>query len=200
MLREAAYRIRVDVIEQVFHAGSGHPGGSLSAADIVATLYWHVMRIDPHRPRWPDRDRLVLSKGHAAPIVYAALAEKGYFERSDLGTLRQIDSILQGHPCMRRTPGLDMTSGSLGQGLSVGLGMALGARLAGQDFQTYVLLSDGELQEGMVWEAAMAAAHHRAGNLTAIVDRNHLQVDGEPRPSWPSTPWMRSGAPSAGTC
>jgi transketolase len=177
-IQQAAYQLRRDVIDLVFHGGSGHPGGALSCADIVATLYWHVMRVDPADPEWPDRDRLVLSKGHAVPILYAALGERGFFERSHFTTLRQIDSILQGHPCMNKTPGLDMSTGSLGQGLAVGLGMALGARLAKQDFHTYVLLSDGELQEGMIWEAALAAAHYGVGNLTAIVDRNHLQVDG----------------------
>lgn len=178
-IHRAAYQLRIDVIDMVHLGGSGHPGGALSAADIIATLYWHVLRVDPSRPDWPDRDRFVMSKGHSAPILYAALAERGYFDRdTHIGTLRQIDSILQGHPCMLKTPGLDMSTGSLGQGLSVAVGMALGARLAGQGFQAYALLSDGEVQEGMVWEAAMAAAHHGVGNVTAIVDRNRLQVDG----------------------
>jgi transketolase len=173
-----AYRLRSHVIDMVHSGGSGHPGGSLSLADIVATLYWHVMRIDPVRPDWPDRDRLVLSKGHAAPIIYAALAEKGFFSRDLLSTLRRTNSKLQGHPDMHKTPGIDMTSGSLGQGLSVALGMALGSRHLGRPFHVYALLSDGELEEGMIWEAAMAAAHYRVGNLTAIVDCNGLQVDG----------------------
>jgi transketolase len=178
-IHRAAFQIRMDVIDLVHQGGSGHPGGALSAADIIATLYWHVLRIDPASPSWPDRDRFVMSKGHSAPILYAALGEKGYFDLgTHIGSLRQIDSILQGHPCMLKTPGLDMSTGSLGQGLAVAVGMALGARLFGRDFQTYALLSDGEVQEGMVWEAAMAAAHHRVGNVTAIVDRNHLQVDG----------------------
>jgi transketolase len=177
-LQVKAYELRCDVIDMIHHGGSGHPGGSLSAAEIVATLYWHVMRVDSVRPDWEDRDRLVLSKGHAAPIVYAALAHKGYFAREHLKTLRQLGSILQGHPDCRKTPGLDMTSGSLGQGLSIALGMALGARQAGKDFRVYCLLSDGETQEGMVWEAAMAAAHYRVASLTAIVDYNNLQVDG----------------------
>jgi transketolase len=177
-IRVKAYELRCEVIDMIHRGGSGHPGGSLSAAEIVAALYWHVLRVDPYRPEWEERDRLVLSKGHGAPIVYAALAHKGYFGREHLGTLRQINSILQGHPDCRKTPGLDMTSGSLGQGLSVALGMALGARQAGRDFQVYCLLSDGETQEGMVWEAAMAASHYRVGNLTAIVDYNNLQVDG----------------------
>lgn len=177
-IHRAAYQIRKDVIDEVHFGGSGHPGGALSAADVIATLYWHVLRIDPANPQWPDRDRFVMSKGHSAPILYAALGERGFFDRSHFKTLRQIDSILQGHPCMLKTPGLDMSTGSLGQGLSVAVGMAMGARLGGQHFQTYALLSDGEVQEGMVWEAAMAAAHHGVGNVTAIVDRNHLQVDG----------------------
>ena len=177
-IRQTAYALRRDVIEMIYHAGSGHPGGSLSAAEIVAALYWSVMRTDPARPAWEARDRLVLSKGHACPIVYAALAHKGFFPRAHLWTLRQLNSILQGHPDCRKTPGIDMTSGSLGQGLSVALGMALGITQAGRDAHVYCLLSDGETQEGMVWEAAMAAAHFRADNLTAIVDRNNLQVDG----------------------
>jgi transketolase len=177
-LRRIAYELRRDVIDMIYHAGSGHPGGALSAAEIMAVLYWHVMRVDPSRPAWEDRDRFVLSKGHACPILYAALAHRGYFDRAHLRTLRHVGSLLQGHPDCRKTPGVDMTTGSLGQGLSVALGMALGARQAGKDFQVYALLSDGELQEGMIWEAAMAARHYQAGNLTAIVDRNHLQVDG----------------------
>lgn len=178
-VHRAAYQLRMDVIDMIHFGGSGHPGGALSSADVMATLYWHVLRVDPARPDWPDRDRFVMSKGHSAPILYAALAERGFFDRdTHIKTLRQIDSILQGHPCMLKTPGLDMSTGSLGQGLSVAVGMALGARLGGQDFGAYALLSDGEQQEGMVWEAAMAAAHHGIGNVTAIVDRNHLQVDG----------------------
>ena len=177
-LQVKAYELRCDVIEMIYQGGSGHPGGSLSTAEIVATLYWHVMQVDPTRPDWEERDRLVLSKGHAAPILYAALAHKGYFAREHLTTLRQLGSILQGHPDCRKTPGLDMTSGSLGQGLSVALGMALGARQAGKNFRVYCLLSDGETQEGMIWEAAMAAAHYKVANLTAIVDYNNLQVDG----------------------
>jgi len=177
-LEKTAAGLRRDVIDMIYHAGSGHPGGSLSSADIVTALYWHAMKVDPARPDWEDRDRLVLSKGHAAPIVYAAIARKGFFAVEHLQTLRHLGSILQGHPDCRKTPGVDMTSGSLGQGLSIALGMALGARQARQDFQVYCLLSDGETQEGMVWEAAMAASHYQVGNLTAIVDRNNLQVDG----------------------
>ncbi|MCL6614605.1 MAG: transketolase [Firmicutes bacterium] len=178
-LRAKAWELRADVVEMIYgsEGSSGHFGGSLSAAEIVSVLYWEIMRVDPARPDWEDRDRLVLSKGHSVPIVYAALAHKGYFDRSVLKTYRDDGSILQGHPDCRKTPGLNMSSGSLGQGLSVALGMALSARQAGKDFQVYVLLSDGELQEGMVWEAAMAASHYGTGNLTAIVDYNNMQVD-----------------------
>jgi len=177
-LQIKAYELRCDVIDMIYHAGSGHPGGSLSAAEIVTTLYLQVMNINSRHPAWEDRDRLVLSKGHACPIVYAALAHKGYFDRGVLKTLRHINSVLQGHPDFRRTPGIDMTTGSLGHGLSIGLGMALGARQTDRDFQVYILLSDGELQEGLIWEASMATSHHRGNNLTAIVDYNNLQVDG----------------------
>jgi transketolase len=177
-LERMARQLRRDVVEMIFNAGSGHAGGSLSAAEIVATLYWHVLDVDPAHPEWLRRDRFIASKGHCAPVVYAALARRGYFDPGELRTLRRIDSILQGHPSMSHTPGLDMSSGSLGQGLSVGLGMALGAGQRGLASRVFVLLGDGEMQEGLVWEAAMAAAHLRAGNLTAIVDRNGLQVDG----------------------
>lgn len=177
-LEAIAAQLRRDVIEMVFRAGSGHAGGSLSAADIVTALYWYELRIDPARPDWPERDRLVLSKGHCAPIVYAALARRGYFEPAVLQTFRQTGSLLQGHPDMHRTVGLDMTSGSLGHGLSVGLGMALGARQSGLGFRVFVLMSDGEMQEGMTWEGAMAAAHFGVGGLTVLLDRNRLQVDG----------------------
>ncbi len=173
-----ADELRLDVLDMVCAAGSGHPGGSLSAAEIVAVLYESIMRIDPADPRWPGRDRLVLSKGHAAPVVYAALAGRGFFPRDWLATLRRTGSCLQGHPDMHKTPGIDMTTGSLGQGLSVGLGMALAARHLADAYHVFVLMSDGELQEGMVWEAAMIAAHYRVGNLTAIVDRNMLQQSG----------------------
>ena len=162
----------------VYRAGSGHTGGSLSSAEIVSLLYWREMRIDPQDPTWEDRDRLVLSKGHCAPIVYAALARRGYFPVEVLSTFRRTGSVLQGHPDFRKTVGLDMTSGSLGQGLAVGLGMALAAHATRSDYRVYVLMSDGEMQEGMVWEAAMAAHHFGASNLTVLVDRNRLQVDG----------------------
>ena len=173
-----AYQLRQDVIEMVHQGGSGHPGGSFSSAEIVATLYWHVLKVDPANPSWDERDRFILSKGHSAPILYAALGEKGYFDTANFSKLRVIDSILQGHPDMNKTPGVDMTTGSLGQGLAAGLGMALAGRRLERDYSVYVLLSDGEVQEGMVWETAMAAAHFGAHRLTAIVDVNHLQTDG----------------------
>lgn len=180
-LKVKAYELRRDVLDMIYHAGSGHPGGSLSAAEIITVLYWHEMNIDPSDPRKADRDRFVLSKGHAAPILYAALAEKGYFSKDHLSTLRQIGSILQGHPDMKKTPGLDMSTGSLGQGLSLSLGIALATRHLKINYRVFALLSDGELQEGMIWEAAMAAAHYGAENLVALVDSNKLQVDGEVR-------------------
>jgi transketolase len=173
-----AVTIRCDIIEMIATAQAGHPGGSLSAADIVTALYFRVMRLDPQNPEWPDRDRFILSKGHACPVWYAALAERGYFDRAHLGTLRRLDSILQGHPDMRKTPGIDMTTGSLGQGLSAGLGMALSGKLRRKDYHVWVIIGDGETQEGSVWEAAMAAARWKTDNLTAILDRNHLQNDG----------------------
>ena len=176
-LRAMAARIRCDVIRMIHRAQAGHPGGSLSAADVVTALYFRVMRIDPARPDWPDRDRFILSKGHACPVWYAALAERGYYPLANLGTLRALDSTLQGHPDMRKTRGIDMTAGSLGHGLSAGLGMALGGRLQGRDFHVWVVIGDGEMQEGAVWEAAMAAAGFGAGNLTAILDRNRIQND-----------------------
>lgn len=176
-LRAMAARIRCDVIRMIHRAQAGHPGGSLSAADVVTALYFRVMRIDPARPDWPDRDRFILSKGHACPVWYAALAERGYYPLANLGTLRALDSTLQGHPDMRKTRGIDMTAGSLGHGLSAGLGMALGGRLQGRGFHVWVVIGDGEMQEGSVWEAAMAAAGFRAGNLTAILDRNRIQND-----------------------
>ena len=163
----------------IYFAGSGHPGGSLSAADMMTALYFHEMRIDPAHPDWPDRDRFILSKGHACPIWYAALAERGYFPVDDLWGLRQTSSHLQGHPDMRKTPGVEMTSGPLGSGLSAGLGMALGARITGQDFRTFVMLGEGDLQEGATWEAAMVAAQHKLSNLIVLVDYNRSQVDGK---------------------
>ena len=173
-----AARLRYDIIEMIAEAGSGHPGGSLSAADIVATLFFGVLRHDPLRPDWDARDRFVLSKGHAAPVLYAALAEAGYFDRSHLKTLRKLGSILQGHPDSKKTPGVAVSTGSLGQGLAVANGMALALRMNANPARVFCLLGDGELQEGEVWEAAMFAPHHRLDNVTAIVDHNGLQIDG----------------------
>jgi len=171
--------MRRDIIEMVSQAGSGHPGGSLSAVEIVATLYGTTMRHDPENPALPDRDRFVLSKGHAAPVLYAALAEHGYFPREELATLRKLGSRLQGHPDMRKLPGVEVSTGSLGQGLALANGMALALRLQGRtDPTVFCLLGDGELQEGEVWEAAMLAAHYGLDNVVAIVDHNGLQIDG----------------------
>lgn len=177
-LKEIARTIRRDIIEMVTTAKSGHPGGSLSAADIVTALYFRVMHVDPKRPDWPDRDRFILSKGHACPVWYAALAERGYFDKAHLRTLRLLNGILQGHADMKKTPGVDMTVGSLGQGLSAGLGMALSGKLRRKDYHVWVIIGDGEIQEGSIWEAAMASAKWELDNLTAILDRNHLQNDG----------------------
>jgi len=177
-IEAVARQMRLDIVEMIAAAGSGHPGGSLSSADIVATLYFGVMKHDPQRPDWPERDRFVLSKGHAAPVLYAALANAGYFGRDHLSTLRQLGSILQGHPDSKKTPGVEVSTGSLGQGLSIANGLALGLRVDGSESHVYCLLGDGELQEGQVWEAAMFAAHHGIDNLTAIVDHNGLQIDG----------------------
>jgi transketolase len=176
-LKQMAATIRCDIIDMICTAEAGHPGGSLSATDIVTALYFRLMRIDPANPRWPDRDRFILSKGHACPVWYAALAERGFFDKSHLGTLRRLGSILQGHPDMNKVPGIDMTAGSLGQGLSVGIGMALAGRLQKKDYHVWVVIGDGESQEGSVWEAAMAGAKWKLGNLTAILDRNNLQND-----------------------
>ncbi|MCR4398005.1 MAG: transketolase [Firmicutes bacterium] len=177
-LEEKARLIRRRVIEMTAAAGSGHPGGSLSSADIIAALYFHVMRIDPGNPGWEDRDRFVLSKGHAAPALYAALAERGFFDPSELVTLRRTGSRLQGHPDCRKLPGIEASAGSLGQGLSLANGIALAGRLRGKSYRVFVLLGDGECQEGQVWEAAMSAAHWKLGNLAAFVDCNGLQIDG----------------------
>jgi transketolase len=176
-LQTIARRLRRNVVSMIAASGSGHPGGSLSAADIITTLYFRVMHHDPKNPAWPDRDRFVLSKGHAAPILYAALSECGYIPQSELMTLRKLGSRLQGHPDRNLTPGVDMSTGSLGQGLSVGLGMALAGKLDSRNYRVYVLLGDGECQEGQVWEAAMAGAHFKADNLVAIIDHNQLQLD-----------------------
>ncbi|MFY9140866.1 MAG: transketolase [Thermacetogeniaceae bacterium] len=177
-LEAKAKTIRKNIISMLAEAGSGHPGGSLSSVEIVTALYFSVLRLKPEEPLWQDRDRFVLSKGHAAPLLYAALAERGFFPVDELLTLRKLGSRLQGHPAWGMLPGVEASTGSLGQGLSIGLGMALAGRLDQRDYRVYVLLGDGESQEGQVWEAAMAAAHYRAGNLTAILDYNGLQIDG----------------------
>jgi transketolase len=177
-LEKMAKQLRRHVVQMISTAGSGHPGGSLSAADIVAALYFKVMRHDPKNTQWADRDRFILSKGHAAPILYAALAECGYFPVEELSTLRKLGSRLQGHTDRTLTPGVEMSAGSLGQGLSFGIGVALAARLDKRDYHVYVLLGDGECEEGQVWEAAMSAPHFRIDNLTAIVDHNGIQLDG----------------------
>jgi len=177
-LRETARRLRKLVIRMLAHAGSGHPGGSLSAADVVAALYFRVLNHDPANPQWPERDRLVLSKGHGVPVIYAALAVSGYFPESQLMTLRQLGSPLQGHPDLRRCPGIEACTGSLGQGLSVGIGMALAARWQRMTYRTYVLMSDGETNEGQTWEAAAFAGFHKLDALTAILDYNKFQLDG----------------------
>ncbi len=180
LVEAKAIQMRRDIVEMIAVAGSGHPGGSLSAADIVATLYFGgVLRHDSAAPHWPERDRFVLSKGHAAPVLYAALAEAGYFGRDHLATLRKLGSMLQGHPDSKKTPGVEVSTGSLGQGLSVASGLAAGLGVGTDDDRTvFCLLGDGELQEGQVWEAAMFAAHHGLSNLVAIVDENGLQIDG----------------------
>jgi transketolase len=173
-----AKKLRRHIVAMIGKAGSGHPGGSLSAVEILTALYFKLMRHKPIDPQWPDRDRFILSKGHAAPALYAVLAECGYFPVEELMTLRQMDSRLQGHPDCTVTPGVEISSGSLGQGLSFALGVALAGRLDRQDYRVYVLLGDGECDAGQVWEAAMATAHYSVDNLTAVVDRNDLQLDG----------------------
>ena len=177
-LRAAACKVRMGAIKGVHAAKAGHPGGSLSAADLFTYLYFKELRIDPKNPKWEDRDRFVLSKGHTAPGLYAALALRGYFPEEDLLTLRQIGSHLQGHPNMNLTPGVDMSTGSLGQGVSTAAGMALAAKYQGKDCRVYTLLGDGEIQEGEVWEAFMFAHHYKLDNLCVIIDNNGLQIDG----------------------
>lgn len=177
-LKEAANTIRQDIVKMVAEAESGHPGGSLSAADIVTVLYFHEMKIDPKNPNDPDRDRFVLSKGHASPVLYAALAEKGFFPKEELMTFRKINSRLQGHPSKKSLPGVEMSTGSLGQGLSAANGMALAGKLDKKDYRVFAILGDGEIQEGMIWEATMAASHYKLDNLTAFLDYNRLQIDG----------------------
>ena len=178
-LQMEACKVRMGVIESTHGAKAGHPGGSLSAADVFTYLYFKEMNIDPKNPKWEERDRFVLSKGHTAPGLYAALANRGFFPVEDLPTLRHIDSYLQGHPNMNTVPGVDMSTGSLGQGVSVAVGMALGAKYQGKTYRVYTLLGDGEIQEGQVWEACMAASHYKLDNLCVIVDNNGLQIDGD---------------------
>ena len=178
-LQITAAKIRMGIIEGVYNAKSGHPGGSLSIADVLTYLYFKEMNINPENPKWEDRDRMVLSKGHTAPGLYSALANRGYFPVEYLKTLRKTDSFLEGHPDMKGTPGVDMSSGSLGQGISVACGMALASKLDGDRFHVYSILGDGELEEGQVWEAAMFASHKKLDTLTAIVDNNNLQIYGE---------------------
>lgn len=178
-LQKTANEVRKGIVTAVHSAKAGHPGGSLSAADIFTYLYFEEMDIDPKNPKMADRDRFVLSKGHTAPGLYSALANRGYFPVEDLKTLRHLGSYLQGHPCMQETPGVDMSSGSLGQGISAAVGMALAAKMDNKDYRTYTLLGDGEIQEGQVWEAAMFAGHRKLDNLVVIVDNNGLQIDGK---------------------
>ncbi|MBO5293180.1 MAG: transketolase [Lachnospiraceae bacterium] len=178
-LAKMANEVRKGIVTAVHSAKAGHPGGSLSAADIFTYLYFQEMNIDPKNPKDPDRDRFVLSKGHTAPGLYSALAHRGYFPVEDLKTLRKLGSHLQGHPCMQHLPGIDMSSGSLGQGLSAAVGMALSAKMDGKDYRVYSLCGDGEIQEGQIWEAAMFAGHRKLDNLVVIVDNNGLQIDGK---------------------
>jgi len=183
-----AYKARKLALEGIYNAASGHPGGSLSIADILAVLYFEKMNIDPKNPKMPERDRFVLSKGHCAPALYGILAERGFFPTAECATLRSIDSRLQGHPDMKGTPGVDMSTGSLGQGFSAANGMALSAKLDNKDYRVYTILGDGEIEEGQVWEAAMFAAHYKLDNLVAFLDFNGLQIDGDIREVMNSTP------------
>lgn len=178
-LKKTAIQIRKHIIEEVYSAASGHPGGSLSCTDILTVLYFLKMRVDPKIPHWEDRDRFVLSKGHCSPALYAVLAEKGFFPVEDLVSFRQADSYLEGHPSMRYVPGVDMSTGSLGQGISAAVGMAMAGKLDGKDYRVYSVLGDGELEEGQVWEALMAGAHYNLDNLTVFLDHNGLQIDGK---------------------
>ena len=177
-LQEKARQLRLDTINELYEAQSGHPGGSLSCMDILVALYYNVMNIRPEEPRWEERDRFVMSKGHCCPALYAVLADKGYFDKAELMTLRKLGSHLQGHPDMRKTPGVDANTGSLGQGIAIAMGMALAAKHGGKDYRVFTLLGDGEAQEGLVWEASMAAAHYKLDNFTVILDHNKLQIDG----------------------
>ena len=178
-LKQLANNVRIGILDGVYSAGCGHPGGSLSIADILTHLYFEEMKINPENPKWEDRDRFVLSKGHTAPALYAALAERGFFPKEELLTLRRIDSRLQGHPDMKGIPGVDMSTGSLGLGISAACGMALAAKTQGKDYRVYTVVGDGESEEGQVWEAAMFAAHYKLDNLCLILDWNGLQIDGK---------------------
>ena len=177
-LKEKAKEIRKSIVSMITEAKSGHPGGSLSATDILTALYFSEMNVDPANPKMEGRDRFVLSKGHAAPAIYATLAERGYFSKDELLTLRKFGSRLQGHPDMKKLPGIEISTGSLGQGLSVANGMALNAKIFNENYRTYIVLGDGEVQEGQIWEAAMTAAHYKLDNLCAFLDSNNLQIDG----------------------
>ena len=177
-LQKIANSIRKDIVTEVYSANSGHPGGSLSIADVLTYLYFEKMNVKVDDPKWADRDRFVLSKGHASPAIYATLAEKGFFPKDELVKFRNVESILQGHPDMKHIPGVDMSTGSLGQGISTAVGMALAGKIDKKDYRVYSILGDGEIEEGQVWEAAMAGAHYKLDNLTAFVDYNGLQIDG----------------------
>lgn len=177
-LEEIARKIRLGIIYEVYNAKSGHPGGSLSIADILSVLYFYEMNVDEKNPKWEDRDRFVLSKGHAVAALYSTLANKGFFEIKDLKNFRKIDSYLQGHPDMEMVPGIDMSTGSLGQGLSVACGMALAGKINKKDYRVYTILGDGEIEEGQIWEAAMSASKYKLDNLCVIIDNNNLQIDG----------------------
>ncbi|OZV13823.1 transketolase [Tissierella sp. P1] len=177
-LKEIARSIRVDIINMLEKSQSGHPGGSLSAVEILTTLYFKEMRVDTTNPKWEDRDRFVLSKGHGTPVLYGTLAEKGFFPKEELDRFRKLGSMLQGHPDMKDIPGVDMTTGSLGQGLAAANGMALAGKLDNKDYRVYAMIGDGECQEGLIWEAAMLAAHYKLDNITVFLDHNGLQIDG----------------------
>ena len=177
-LKMKAKKIRKDIIEEVYNANSGHPGGSLSISDFMAVLYFNELRIDEKNPRWEERDRLVLSKGHCSPALYASLAERGFFNKENLKSFRKIESNLQGHPDLNKVPGVDMTSGSLGQGLSIANGMAIAGKMDNKNYRVYTILGDGEIEEGQIWEAAMTANKYKLDNLCVIVDNNNLQIDG----------------------
>lgn len=177
-LKETAKKVRIDIVKSITKANSGHTGGSLSVADVLTLLFFHEMNIDPQNPKMENRDRFVISKGHGAPALYAVLAEKGYFPTKELESLRQVNHMLQGHPDMKHTPGVDMTTGSLGQGFSAACGMALASKIDNASWRVYTILGDGELEEGQIWEAAMYASHYKLDNLIAFIDNNGLQIDG----------------------